>query len=1535
MSRWTRALLVVSALLAAPSWAAVPIMSLDDVKPGMKGYGRTVFQGTQIEQFDVTVIGVLEAFEFEMDMILIRVDSGPVVTRNYGIVAGMSGSPIYIDGKMIGALAYGWEFQQEPIAGVTPIEQMLAQYDPTHPDAVAAKARRAARETRRAQPAGLALPDGLLKPVGGTVEVAGRNYEQVLVTGNTRNAETLRRTHPTAGLLTPVATPLLVSGVGAAGMRMLERLLEPYNLRPLQTGGSGAPADTPVDFSPGAAIAVPIALGDIEMTGVGTMTYRDGDMVLGFGHPMFGLGRVDLPMATAYITTVINSAASSNKMGGAIATIGKISQDRPTCIGGTIGGKADLMPIRFTLTEQDRGVQREFDLELFRQPQMSEMFAVSLMQAAMQNVAGGFFDGVTNTHLEVDLRPLSASAAPQRIVRNNSFDSKATSSFGVNPLWDVFMTLTLLRQNPFGEAKVNRMRVDMTFEGSRRFANIERAQAGQQAVRPGETFDVLAHLKPYGGASRPLSIPVKVPDNAPLGPMLVVLIGGNDAFALRPRVNPTPEPTDVPGLIKYLNNTVRNDSVLVEVILPTTGVMMSGWQVQDLPEPMVEPLVASLPEGGETTNDVIETVVPLDEVLTGAAAVMVEVVGEEGKKSEDKPDIGSIRGGMGGGGGMEMPNQMTMAAENAARELTAGLPSGPEFSWAVRPPRPASVQPQVVDGWLQQYQHRLHSLRESYLVRRAAARAAAPKVPARPVTTARVRPAPVADLPAADSPPPAETPAGADPPPDITDSLDLKKPPKMPAYGELDELEKGNLNAAETPDEEPGPDEEPAADEEDEDGDPIARPVGVWTLNSAEDFQGGRFEGTFPLSDGQVGLAPAIKTLGKPEAERVWTVLPWGGATLVGCWAPEAKVYRIAAGGKPEVWLQTDDYGLVALAPYGKDSFVAGGIPSGKIYQVTGKGQSKVLADLDESYIWKLVADGQGGLYAATGNRGRLYHIDAKGHAKVVLQAERHLLAMCAAPKGGVYVGSWPQGKVYLVSGDKVETVFQAKDSGVLGLTATANGNVYVGTDSSGEILKIDPTGEVTTVAELEDGLIYALTSVKNTVYAATAGPGQLLRIDDEDVTAQLYGTDEPFMLDVAARSEDVLVASIAGSGEVVELNLKNNKRGYFYSPIHDAEMRARWGVLQYRALTTPQQRVVMETRSGNTSYPDRGWSPWAAVSGAAGGLQIASPAARYLQFRATLVNEGPADGCRLDRVDVFYRTFNRPPTVTIVAPEPGAVANKEVEISWEAEDPDEDELHFDVYYAKAGSAEWTKIEAPVDEEEPDDSEPTDDEPASDDPPASDDAAALNRTGAKTMAGINAPVALPNRTGARAAANQPRGLRLVADEASAAKAEASGDKPPKDKEEPKKSDDSEEKLSEDSLTWDTSELADGFYQVKVVAHDDLRNPEDPKSAERVSKPFLVDNTGPYLAAQRAGEGRPPKQIKLGEDGTYLSSAEWRLDDGEWKAIQPVDGIFDSRFETVACPDLPAEPGEYTLTLRVRDAVGNVAKFQWVWTVEEK
>ncbi|HAZ64541.1 MAG TPA: hypothetical protein DCZ72_13155, partial [Armatimonadetes bacterium] len=227
-------------LLAGPSRAAA-ILPLDQIRAGQTGYGLTVFEGTKIDRFEVEVVGVLYGFDFQMDMILIEVTSGPVVARDLGSVSGMSGSPIYINDKLIGAYAYGFPFQKTALAGVTPIEQMLEHYRPGHPQARALRARREAA-AGPTLPAPTGRPQGAFQPAGGTIELDGHLVHEVRLATSQQEAQAWHENRPDVAVMAPVATPLLVRGIGGAALSRLTTALAPLNLVPQQAGAVRAPA---------------------------------------------------------------------------------------------------------------------------------------------------------------------------------------------------------------------------------------------------------------------------------------------------------------------------------------------------------------------------------------------------------------------------------------------------------------------------------------------------------------------------------------------------------------------------------------------------------------------------------------------------------------------------------------------------------------------------------------------------------------------------------------------------------------------------------------------------------------------------------------------------------------------------------------------------------------------------------------------------------------------------------------------------------------------------------------------------------------------------------------------------------------------------------------------------------------------------------------------------------------------------------------------------------------------------------------------
>src|SRR5215471_17544992 len=278
-------LLTLSALLLSASSAhADDILPFSELKVGMKGEGRSVFQGNEISSFNAEVIGLMQNIAPKRNLILVRL-SGERVDKS-GVQEGMSGSPIYVDGRVIGAVAYSWGFAKEPIAGVTPIEEMLEVQ------------RRAAGGRGRSRSAPV-LPGATPLAALTSPEELVHHFEHYMSLGGLR-VESMAS-------LRPIATPLLFSGFPSPLLERLEPDLAQAGLTPVQAGSGGKSRPTGDTLVPGSAMAVKLVRGDVEISAVGTVTYRDKDLILGFGHPLLNLGPTSIPLSGAYVHAILPS----------------------------------------------------------------------------------------------------------------------------------------------------------------------------------------------------------------------------------------------------------------------------------------------------------------------------------------------------------------------------------------------------------------------------------------------------------------------------------------------------------------------------------------------------------------------------------------------------------------------------------------------------------------------------------------------------------------------------------------------------------------------------------------------------------------------------------------------------------------------------------------------------------------------------------------------------------------------------------------------------------------------------------------------------------------------------------------------------------------------------------------------------------------------------------------------------------------------------------------------------------------------------
>jgi hypothetical protein len=520
--------------LAAPEWArASEILPLDQIKPGMKGTARTIFAGEAIEPFELEVLGVLRNLVGPgQHVILVRLLGDKV---NYtGVVAGMSGSPVYIDGKLVGALALRFgTFAKEPIAGVTPFESMV----------------RAAEEET---------------PAAGTVTAPapGRRYllpEEVLSAVGVPTA--------TAPYLVPIETPLTFVGFHPQVIHRFSGELAQYGLLAIQGGGTAEPGRGGA-LEPGGAVAAALVTGDMSVAGTCTITQRQGDQLYACGHSLMQLGRVELPMARADVVATVPSDFNSFKIANIGEVVGSFEQDRSSAIVGRVGPTPTMIPVDLTLTQNGR--VNHYHYKIFQHPKISPL----LLNLTLANGLSDSIESGAEMTYRVKGR-LSLRGHPD-VVLDDMFSPTDTAFpdafFVVNSVGSSFSQVFT---NPFETPVIEGVRLEVELLPDRHSASIENAWSNKSEVRAGETVMVKVVLQPYRGQRLVREVPVTIPAQAAKGEIRILvsdatmlnavtrtlLFGTNfrGNFPFRPRV------TSLEQLISLLNRERRNDRLYVTV----------------------------------------------------------------------------------------------------------------------------------------------------------------------------------------------------------------------------------------------------------------------------------------------------------------------------------------------------------------------------------------------------------------------------------------------------------------------------------------------------------------------------------------------------------------------------------------------------------------------------------------------------------------------------------------------------------------------------------------------------------------------------------------------------------------------------------------------------------------------------------------------------------------------------------------------------------------------------------------------------------
>jgi hypothetical protein len=592
--------LSVLLLLCSLGWSedfSVSVLPVDQIEAGMRGKGKTFLQDDQFEEFDVEIIGVMHNWQPQRNLILAKLQSD--VLDRAGVIQGMSGSPVYVDGKLIGAVSYSLgTFSKDAIAGITPIEEMMNIPDRTSPESSYAP---------RMQMRNFITSD---------------DFHELIKTYYPSQALSVD-----GSLIRPLRIPLLFSGFSSHVFDKAKPFFSRLGFSPIQSGSSGQiqPKISPSQMSlqAGELVAVQLIKGDLDMSAVGTVTHVEGNKVLAFGHPFYNLGAVDFAMTKAKIMTVLPSLETSFVLSASDRTVGRFVQDRNPGVFGELGKLPRYIPINANLRNSD-GETREFkvqiaDDKLFT-PLLVNLVVSSIVLAEERNL-GDLSLNLQGTIYLDDARPVQLQD-----LFSGSLDTAATDLSGI-----VAAVVWYLTNNEFKELGIHRIDLNIDVAEEVRFATLEKVWLGKYDAKPGEIIPMKVYYRNFRGETIVDDFSLPTP-NLPSGSEYSLVVG--DASSIQSiEISQYKTTGFVPRslyqLIRLLNSLRKRNYIYFKIIAAKPGLFLRGEEMPNLPPTMKSmfssPRAASAPPVEITRSTLGEYRHGIPYVFNGLAVIPLKI----------------------------------------------------------------------------------------------------------------------------------------------------------------------------------------------------------------------------------------------------------------------------------------------------------------------------------------------------------------------------------------------------------------------------------------------------------------------------------------------------------------------------------------------------------------------------------------------------------------------------------------------------------------------------------------------------------------------------------------------------------------------------------------------------------------------------------------------------------------------------------------------------------------------------------------------
>jgi len=1053
----------------SPHFNAKTMMPSDEIERGMKAIGKSVFSGIEITEFNLEILAVLEQGNQGRPMIVARILDGPVVERESGVMGGMSGSPVYIDGRLIGAVAFTWPWEKEPVAGITDINSMLEALDKPEKQAEVSPF---STETER-----FAAHDGAFR-------IAGRNVSRIKVVPRWEATSRFADAHTM--VMYRVAPPVYCAGLPDAAMDYLKGTLKRYGIEPIAgPGAKGDPVD--VDLQPGSAFGSTLVSGDFDISTGGTLTYRDGDLILGFGHPFMELGDINFPLTTSWVHDFIPRYQRTDKMMSVMKPVGVLTQDRNWSVGGKLGPMAEMVPATIKITDTTRDLTRTYKVKCLKDRDTTPSLLSTSILSALYATYNSPGEGMVKVKTRVK------GSKGHEITREDIYYHSGMA--GMPAITDTMQSAFLLTQNRFRPQDVVGLEYEAELSAIDNTAAIESIYADQTVAKAGEDLTLHVRLRPDDGDLIEKTVKLKMPLSLPKGRIRVGVCAGNEAMRLRSRVAIMP-PTlySLDDVVEQIETLERGDQLFVAAGSPTKDVAIQGTKLFGL-APFMRAVL-----GGTPRTDIVRGGAEISRtfdmpwVLYGSAMLTLA--------TEDR---------QGGRGKVTAPPSPPKSSSSAAFSLPSLPEEAPARLWWASsafadPNLGLTAQPAAApfDFWPS---------------------AVEPESEKKPNTTERRKP--------------DKLPSSAD----KKDDKD-KEQPKDKKNGDVARRPKVWLQT--TADQFAAGEWKGVAIRSDgavqlaptwTDVKTFDEPY-VWAMAAGDKDA---YAGT--INDGKIykltGDAPTL--LCDTGQFGVSSMVVNADGSITAATFPGGKVLRIDAAGKRTELCDLGDAYVWDMIADGEGGYFAATGPDAAVYQISAEGESKKIIAIRQGHATELLKIGDA-LYVATAQKGALYRLDEEsGLVSLYDTGSNDVTGLVEGDDGSVLLSTAPDGQVISINPKGLATVlYEAEDGAIMGLART-KGRTFASLTEDGQVIEIIDSRVHTVLREEESNTGLSLCSHGPRLYLTTDAPG---RVVVANLDAPAKGQLESDVLDAKRRARWGRVDWSASVGEKATLDLRFRSGG-------------------------------------------------------------------------------------------------------------------------------------------------------------------------------------------------------------------------------------------------------------------------------------------------------------------------------------------------------------------------------------------------------